>query len=453
MNVSDFVVEQLHSMGVRRAFGIVGGGIAYFYNSIIKSAIKLHQFRHESGAGFAATEAYFSEGKPTVVFTTTGPGLLNALTGICAAKWEGAKVVMLSAASSPDQRGKWPIQETSHFTYPCSGLLSGGVLFDLSVQVESPEELAVIFHRLAAGLSGPGGFIARISLPTSIQTASIEVDSTQWQQDYGPAPAICASPSMIEQCAARLRDETFAIWLGYGAVNDTELCIRLARMTGARVFSSCRAKGIFPENDPLYLGVTGIGGHESVIDYMVNERPDWVLVLGSRLGEATSFWDHRMLPGQGFIQVDIDREVLGSAFPQCQTVAIQSEIALFLQMLMDRLEPSWFESRKIASVTNYTMVNTARSSSPEASASSARVSPLRLMSTIQKEIVDGSDALIMSECGNAFLWTNHTFVFLSPAATEPALFSGQWVTLVLALLGQPWHCRRKQLLLLVMDLS
>lgn len=64
--------------------------------------------RHEVGA---AIEVYFASDRPVVVFTTTGPGITNALTGLLAARWEGAKVILVSASTSASQRGRWAIQE------------------------------------------------------------------------------------------------------------------------------------------------------------------------------------------------------------------------------------------------------------------------------------------------------------------------------------------------------
>ena len=65
---------------------------------------------------WSAAEASFAGGRPVAVFTTTGPGLLNAVTGVAAARDVGAKVVVLSACTPPACRGRGAIQETS----PCT---------------------------------------------------------------------------------------------------------------------------------------------------------------------------------------------------------------------------------------------------------------------------------------------------------------------------------------------
>jgi acetolactate synthase-1/2/3 large subunit len=119
-SVSTTVVSALARMlsrfGVRHAFGVSGGAMAAFWDALSSSPLDVHHFRHESGAAFAATEASLASGRATVLFTTTGPGLTNALTGIIAAREERARVIVVSPYTSASSRGRFPIQETTRDT-------------------------------------------------------------------------------------------------------------------------------------------------------------------------------------------------------------------------------------------------------------------------------------------------------------------------------------------------
>src|SRR5258705_5850918 len=84
------LVQMLSRLGVREAFGVSGGAMAALWDALSSSPLRVYHFRHETGAAFAAIEAGFASGRPTVLFTTTGPGLTNALTGIVAAREERA---------------------------------------------------------------------------------------------------------------------------------------------------------------------------------------------------------------------------------------------------------------------------------------------------------------------------------------------------------------------------
>src|SRR6478735_1248618 len=83
---SDALARLFTELGVKQAFGVVGGAIAPFAEALQRSPVQVIHTRHEGGAAFAAAEANLATRRPTVVFATTGPGLLNALTGLMAAR-------------------------------------------------------------------------------------------------------------------------------------------------------------------------------------------------------------------------------------------------------------------------------------------------------------------------------------------------------------------------------
>lgn len=418
--VAAALVEQLAHLGVESAFGVSGGAIAMFFDALAESPIGLHHFRHETGAAFAAAEAYFVTGKPSLVFSTTGPGTLNALNGMVAAKWDGAKVILVSGATNAAQRGRWATQETSSYTLPQDALYTSGPLFDFAVRVESPAEFPEVVRRLSLGLARTGGFVAHICLPIKVQASRLDLPA---KRPVVSTAAPVAGQDDVERCAELLRRGRFAVWAGFGAVKSAPRVRELVERTGAKVFCSPRAKGVIPEDHPQYLGVTGLGGHEEVIDYMVQHRPDYLLVLGTRLGEATSFWDRDMVPVESFIHVDLDPEVPGTAYPENHTIGIHSEIDRFLEVLIPLLPEQ--EPRKRGDEDNVIPLPVKwkdcsgvhpvagdEESSP--AAPQGRVRPQVVMEALQKYVIDGSDALIMGECGNSFAWCNHYLRFSEP---------------------------------------
>ncbi len=191
-NASQAIVSFLNSVGVRYAFGVSGGAIAAIWSALSDSGIAVVHCRHESGAAFAAVEAHFATDAPVVVFTTTGPGLTNALTGILAARGEGAKIILLSACTTASNRGRWAIQETDSDFLP-AGLLAPGALFHMATAIESVDALPQAARRLANGLARPGGFICHLSIPTSLQAVTVN----------RPMPSVLAC--VCARCARRFR--------------------------------------------------------------------------------------------------------------------------------------------------------------------------------------------------------------------------------------------------------
>lgn len=401
LTVAEAMVKMLETLGVRRAFGISGGGIGPLWATLNHSSLQVLHFRHEAGAAFAATEAYFATGRPVVVFTTTGPGITNALTGLLSARGDGAKVILLSASTSTANRGRWACQETSSYTMPGSGIFTSGTLFHYATTVESGDQLPEISRRLAPGIARSGGFVAHLSVPTAIQTSLMK--ATLPRVAFSSALTTVSQETLAE-CVQLLSEGPFAIWVGFGARDAAAEIRRLAEKTGAAVICSPRGKGIFPENHPQFVGVTGFSGHESVLKYMQEQRPLRILVLGTRLGEPTSFWSPVMVPPRGFVHVDIDPEVPGVAYPSAETLSIQSDVRVFVKDLL-KIFPAP-QSMSLSLPRPHRVVLEPRPN--------GLVRPEVLMDAIQRVIVAGSDAVVMAEAGNSFAWATHMLQFAQP---------------------------------------
>lgn len=399
-NVAEAIVLMLENLGIESAHGVAGGAMATLWGALSNSKVQVLNHRHETGAAFAAAEAYFASDRPTVTFTTAAPGITNALTGLFAARGEGAKVILLSACTSASQRGRWAIQETSTYTLPSEGIFTSGTLFNYAVTIESPCQLPQIFRRLMLGLAHNSGFVAHLSIPTVVQNSP--VDGIVMPEIGISSAYLTASEDAVEQTIELLSGGHFAIWLGFGARNASTEIRELAQLTGAAVMCSPRGKGIFPENHPQFIGVTGLGGHSSVMTYMEEQSPLYTLVLGTRLGEPTSFWNPAMIPLCGFIHVDSNPEVPGVAYPNARTFPIQSDIKTFVQALLKRLPKNFPTSSTVFSNPEI---------EPIKEVAISLVRPKVLMQAIQKVIVEGSDAIVMAESGNSFTWSTHLLRF------------------------------------------
>ena len=401
--VCDALIDFLHQAGIKLGFGLVGGPIAPFSEALLHSPIQVVHCRHEGGAAFAAAEAYFASGRPSLVFTTTGPGLLNALTGLAAARCEGAKVVVISATTSTAQRGRGAAQESSDYTLPISGIYTHGPLFDYATQLEGGDGLQEVLARLAAGLARPQGFVAHVALPVTIQTQAAPKDAVLPQvtvHGYG------VPRTTMESCVAKLSPQPFALWLGYGARHAVPLIRAFAERTGCAVMCSPRAKGIFPEDHPQFVGVTGLGGHTSVDAYMERVQPKHTLVLGTRMGEGTSYWSTKLVPSGGFIQVDLDPTAFGAAYPRVKTWGVQADIAEFMHDLL----AAWPDDVPCLEAPSESLgqpeVLTARLHGP--------VRPAWVMQWVQRVCIQDSEAPVMAESGNTFTWANHLLRFGTP---------------------------------------
>jgi acetolactate synthase I/II/III large subunit len=389
---SDVLARLLAELGVEYAFGVIGGSIAPLADALAHSKIRVLHFRHEAGAGFAAIEASLAAQRPVVVFASTGPGLTNALTGAHSAWWERAQVIVVSACTPAAQRGRWAIQETSAST-------AAGAPFDYATVVQDVDQLPAVAARLAAGLARLDGFVAHVSLSIDLQPAPARAVSRPHIAIAPPAP----DPRAIEQCATRIGDAHFAIWIGYGARGAADSIRALAERTGAAVMATPRGKGIFPEDHRQYVGVTGFAGHAEPAAHVASERPRLTLVLGTRLGEFSSAWSNELAPEGGFIHVDVDPTVFGAAYPTVPTFGVISDIDAFVRALTPLLP-----ARRGAIA--WPRCTERPAPAPER----APVRPACLIDAVQHVLVDRGETLVLAESGNAFAWANHLLRFRRP---------------------------------------
>ena len=398
---SEALVSALASLGVHRAFGIVGGANTPFVQTLERSSLQVVQYRHEGGAAFAAAEAYFEEGRPVCLFLTTGPGLFNALNGIAAARHDGSKVIVVSGATAPIQKHRFAIQESHVDTLP-PDLYASGKTFDFATRIEDPQELELVRTRLSLGLLRPGPFVAHLAVPMSLQRVPVRAPVAAPRIHYFPP---VAPPEALDRIAATLARSRFAVWLGFGARDAWKEIRELVRRAAAPVYCSARAKGVVSERDPWFAGHSGVGG-SSGTEYAARAQLEHVLVLGSRIGEGTSFWDERLIPSSGFIHVDLDPQVAGRAFPATAVEVVHSDVRQFVAGLLERLEPRapWALPPTPPRLPE----------GLEADPSLGCVRPHYLLREVQRVFVDGSDALIASESGNAFSWANEFLQFEVP---------------------------------------
>lgn len=402
--VSRELVRLLGKLGVEQAYGVVGGAIAAFCRAVWQSPIQYIHCRHETGAVFAALEASLATGKPTLVFVTTGPGITNAMTGMLAAQWEGATVILVSAVTSPSQRGRAAAQETSAASMPFSALYADNPVFDFAAVLESAAELPMVAARLTSGVARGGGFVAHLGLPISVQSATTLALPSPTLTRGRPAGA---HPQTVAECVDRLRRGSFVIWTGFGARGAASALRRFVEATGAPVISSPRGKGIFPESHPRFVGVTGLGGHGRVEAFMASWRPEWTLVLGSRLGEGTSAWTQSLAPRRGFIHVDLDDSVFGAAYQMVPTYGVEADVEVFLEQLLEQ----WPQASRAAALPPDLPPKVVRA---EVRPDRAPVRPQAVMDAVQRVVVNRTRAIILAESGNSFVWATHFLEIDSP---------------------------------------
>ena len=404
--VAEHLAATLARLGAREAYGVCGREVTAVWQAL-RAWLTTRHARHETGGVFAAIGSGLASGRPVVAFTTTAPGLTNAITGVEAARVAGVKLVLISPLTPVAERDRLGIQETGPAGVGNEDLHRAGRLFDHVTLLESPEQLPTLVGRLAAGLAGPGGFVAHVAVPVDVQRMPVSAPVVV-PEIRRPAPAIGAD--LADELVAMLAAEPFAVWVGAGARAAAGRVRRLLDLTGAPAITTPRGIGI-ADLHPRFLGVSGNGGSETLVGDLARFAVTRTLVLGTGLGEASSGWLPELVPPRGFVHVDLDATVFGRAYPQAPTLGVQAGVAEVLDVLLARADR--FVHRPAPRPVRRASERTA----PEGTAPGA-VHPVALMRAIQRVVVDGSSALVFADAASAMFLAARHLTFATPGRLQ-----------------------------------
>ena len=108
MKLSDVFAKYIKSIGVKAVFGLQGGAVVHFFDSLEKNKINVTYTHHEESAALAAVSNAKATNNIGCAVFTTGPGSTNALTGLAAAWQDSVPVIFISgqARSNHTSYGK-----------------------------------------------------------------------------------------------------------------------------------------------------------------------------------------------------------------------------------------------------------------------------------------------------------------------------------------------------------
>lgn len=97
-NGFDLAAKALYKLGIRYMFGVIGIPVTQMASAAQAAGIRFISFRNEQAAGYAAAAAGFLTGKPGVLLTVSGPGMVHGIAGLSHAKVNGWPLIMISGS-------------------------------------------------------------------------------------------------------------------------------------------------------------------------------------------------------------------------------------------------------------------------------------------------------------------------------------------------------------------
>jgi acetolactate synthase-1/2/3 large subunit len=298
------LIKSLEMEGVEVVFGLPGGCILPAYDPLLDSAIRHILVRHEQGAGHMAEGYAHVTGKPGVAMVTSGPAATNLVTPLMDAYMDSIPMVAITGQVPTAAIGSDAFQEcdTVGITRSCTKhnelVMNGDDL---------PMAVRQAFHIARTGRPGP----TLVDVPKDVlqkeMTWNWPTDDEVLASLPGYRPNVKGHPRMIKEAArVILASERPIIYAGGGILKAraAEALLELAELIDAYVVTTLMARGAFPDDHPLCLGMPGMHGHAAAV--MSMQKSDLLIALGSRFDDRITGKIDSFAPDAKVIHVDID---------------------------------------------------------------------------------------------------------------------------------------------------
>lgn len=292
MSGADALLEQLLANGVDTIFGLPGGQLDHFFDSMYRSEgrVRFVGSRHEQGAAYMAFGYARSTGRPGVFTVVPGPGVLNAAAALCTAYATNAPVLCLTGQipSGAIGRGIGYLHELPDQLATLRSITRWAAR--IGSPAEAPAAVNAAFARLCGGRRGP------VSLEMAMDIMGTQ-GAVQLLAGAAPLAAPVVDEDRIAAAAQLLAGARRPlIIVGGGAIDAAAEVLELAERLQAPVVSFRSGRGIV--SDRHYLAQVLPAGFE------LWKTCDVVIGIGTRLEQQLLHW--KTGSERKVIRIDID---------------------------------------------------------------------------------------------------------------------------------------------------
>ena len=302
--VAAVLAKDLAHLGARRCFGLLGTANFKISHGLVEAGIELISARHEGNAASMADAYAKATGELTLLSVHSGPGLTNAITGICeAAKSRTPLLVLAGDVPTGNVKSNFYFEQTEFVR--SVGAVSERTHTAQSARDDLLRAVTQVLHDRRTVV---------LSLPLDVQDTNLKgvnepLELPPLSDPLQPEPADVRR--LVEAIAHAKRPLILA---GRGAVlSDAEnSLLALGDRIGALLATSVCGHGLFAEN-PWSLGISG-GFSSPVADELISES-DLILGFGVSFTQWTTKKGKLIAPGAKVAQIDIESSKLGYQMP------------------------------------------------------------------------------------------------------------------------------------------
>ena len=298
------LIKGLEQENVEVMFGLPGGCILPAYDPLIKSSIRHILVRHEQGAGHMAEGYANVTGRPGVAMVTSGPAATNLVTPLCDAFMDSIPMVAITGQVPTSAIGTDAFQECDTVGITRSITKHNELVMSAD---DLPMAIRQAFHIATTGRPGPVLIDVPKDVLQNMMTWHWPTDDEVIDSLPGYKPTTKGHPRMIKEAAKLILESKQPIlYVGGGVLKAraAEELRELAELTQIPVVTTLMARGAFPDNHPLCLGMPGMHGTATAVTAM--QRADLLIALGARFDDRVTGKVSGFAPDAKIIHVDID---------------------------------------------------------------------------------------------------------------------------------------------------
>ncbi|XP_069505013.1 2-hydroxyacyl-CoA lyase 1 isoform X2 [Ambystoma mexicanum] len=309
-------------------FGIVGIPVIEVAVAAQAAGIKYIGMRNEQAASYAASAVGYLTGRPGVCLVVSGPGLINALSGMANSNENCWPLLVIGGSSDRNQETMGAFQEFPQVE-TCR------LYSKFSARPSSLEAIPSIIEKaVRSSLYGRPG-TSYIDIPGDFVNAEVKQSSVRYVECCLPPPVSLADPRAVSEAASVLMGARRPLLIvGKGAAySHAEDSIRkLVEQSGLPFLPTPMGKGVVPDNHPLCVAAA----RSSAL-----RNADVILLLGARLNWMLHFGlPPRYHPDVKIVQVDICAEELGNNVKPA--ACLLGDVDAVTKQISERLEQfSW----------------------------------------------------------------------------------------------------------------
>lgn len=313
MKVSDYIVRYLERIGVTDVFGYPGGMITHLMDSLSHSnIITSHLSYNEQGAAMAAVGYAQASHKPVMVFTSSGPGATNLLTGLCNAWFDSVPVLFITGnVNTYESRGTHNVRQKGFQEAEIVDMVAGVTKYVKKINntEEVKESLETAIRMMSEGRPGP----CLLDIAMDVTRGDIEPNFSIRSCDEEESDNLRSDNLNLDAVFAALRQaERPVLLLGNGIhiCGCEKLIVQLVQKLKMPVLTSLPASDLLSYCVPYSQGFIGAYGKRSA--NIILEKSDLVIAMGSRLDNRQTGTDVSWFATKAqLIRFEIDKEELG----------------------------------------------------------------------------------------------------------------------------------------------